>query len=97
MVLVLWDGFFHVGAAACWLFRFQRPGGSLAIFHFDDLFPIKASEWCWRAKVSKATWWSFRLRWLEFGYVDHYTWREIGFFNSMMVFVWRGILMYSAL
>ena len=56
MVLVFWDGLFDMRAADYWLFRFQRQGGSLAIFHFDDLFPIQASEWCRGAKVSKAIW-----------------------------------------
>ena len=39
MVFVFWVGFFDMGAAACWLFRLQGLGGSLAIFHFDDLSP----------------------------------------------------------
>ena len=39
MVLVFRDGFFDMCAAAGWLFRFQRLGGSLAIFISTMLFP----------------------------------------------------------
>ena len=55
-MLVLWDGFFDMGAAACWLFRIQRLDESLAIVHFDDLFPMKASDGVGAPRCSKAIW-----------------------------------------
>ncbi len=43
-MLVFRDGFFDMGAAACWLFRLQRLGASLAIFISTMFFPFKEAN-----------------------------------------------------
>ena len=97
MVLVFWDGFFHMGAADCWLFRLQRLGGSLAIFHFDDLFPRKASDGVDAPRCQKQYGIHSGSGGPALAMSVVYTLSKIGFLGSMMWSLRRDILIYSAL